>query len=116
MKRTGAGNLVMCLAAAILLAGCATQRVDWNSRIGHYTFDQAVAELGPPDKQAKLSDGRTVTEWITRYYHAGSAVAGAGYYGGPHGSGVIQTPPNYYESHLRLIFGTNQVLSAWSKE
>ena len=37
------------LVAAVLLAGCATTKlVDWNSRIGAYTFDQAITELRPP--------------------------------------------------------------------
>ena len=29
---------------AMLLAGCATHRIDWNARVGGYTFDQAVTE------------------------------------------------------------------------
>ena len=44
-----------------LTTGCKTApKIDWNSRVGNYTYDQAVAELGPPDKSAKLSDGKTV--------------------------------------------------------
>ena len=58
--------LVMLVLAVVFFAGCATTKpIDWNSRIGSYTFDQAVSELGPPDKQAKLSDGKTVAQWIT---------------------------------------------------
>ena len=50
------------LAAAV--AGCvATSRIDWTARLGSYTYDQAVAEFGPPDKVAKLSDGAIVAEW-----------------------------------------------------
>ena len=105
----------LVIVLAILFAGCATHRIDWNSRIGNYTFDQAVTELGPPDKQAKLSDGSLVTEWVSRYYNGGTAVVGAGYYGYPGGVGVVSTPPSYYESKLRLTFGTNHVLTAWSK-
>ena len=55
-------NFHLCVCAAIILAGCATQHVDWNTRIGTFTFDQAVTELGPPDKQAKLSSGQTVAD------------------------------------------------------
>ena len=57
--------LLPLLAAA--LAGCVTtSRIDWTARVGNYTYDQAVAELGPPDKAAKLSDGTTVAEWQER--------------------------------------------------
>src|SRR3990172_9124999 len=51
---------------ATLFVGCATRKMDWAGRVGSYTFDQAVLELGPPDKQAKLTDGTTVAEWLTR--------------------------------------------------
>ena len=115
MIKTWALEIFLSLAVAIVLAGCAMHRIDWNSRIGNYTYDQAVIELGPPDKQAKLTDGRLVSEWISRYYNGGSAIIGTGYYGYPGPVGVIQTPPSYFESSLRLTFGTNHVLTAWSK-
>jgi len=103
-------------AVAILFAGCATHRIDWNSRIGSYNFDQAVTEFGPPDKQAKLSDGKLVAEWISRYSNGGSVILGAGFYGYPGGVGMVQsTGPGYYESKLRLTFNTNNILAAWSK-
>lgn len=115
-------NLVFTLflgtVLAALFAGCATTHVDWNARIGNYTFDQAVSELGPPDKQAKFTDGQTVAEWITRYYGGGSSVIiGSGYYGRPGGGvGYVQNVgPNTYESSLLLTFTTNNVLAKWSK-
>src|ERR1043166_8539424 len=54
-------------------AGCATTpKIDWNSRIGSYTYDQAVLEFGPPDRAATLTDGTRVVEWITaRGYTSG---------------------------------------------
>lgn len=110
-------NLVLksFLVAAVLLAGCATQRVNWNARVGHYTFDQAVMDYGPPDKQAKLSDGRRVAEWISRYYNGSSIAVGTGFWGYPGSVGIVQTTPNYYESKLRLTFTTNNFLAGWSK-
>ena len=108
------------LLLALFLAGCATtQKVDWNSRIGSFTFDQAVVELGPPDKSAKLTDGTTVAEWLlARGYSRGfvSLHSGLGYhypyshywidsYGGP------PTPDRY----LRLTFGPNGKLTAWMR-
>src|ERR1700733_9784275 len=54
------------LTAGLLLTGCVGPKIDWGSRVGHYTFDQAITEFGPPDKSARLSDGSTVAEWLTR--------------------------------------------------
>src|SRR5512137_1440577 len=54
---------LICLMA--WLTGCATSRVDWAARIGHYTYDEAVADLGAPDKQDELADGARVAEWLT---------------------------------------------------
>jgi hypothetical protein len=102
--------------AALLFAGCATHRVDWNTRVGAYTYDQAVTELGPPDKKAALTDGTFVAEWITHYYGNNSVAVGTGFYGGPGSVGFIQSVgPNSYDSKLRLSFGTNNVLTKWSK-
>ena len=116
MKKNFALTILLLAIVAALLAGCATHRIDWNVRVGGYTFDQAVTEFGPPDKQAKLSDGRLVGEWITRYYSSTSVAVGTGFYGYPGSVGFVQTMPNYYESKLRLTFGTNNVLDAWTKK
>jgi hypothetical protein len=115
MKTNFTLTLFLFLAVAMLVAGCATHRIDWKSRVGNYTFDQAVTEFGPPDKQAKLSDGRLVAEWVTRYSNGGTMMIGSGFYGRPGGVGVVQTTPSYYESKLRLTFHTNNVLAAWAK-
>jgi hypothetical protein len=69
MKTKGAKRWIPWLAIialAGLLAGCRTvPRVDWESRTGNYTYDQAILELGPPDKAAQLGDGTIVAEWLT---------------------------------------------------
>lgn len=104
--------LVGCVV--ILFAGCAT-RIDWNARVGHFTYDQAVSELGPPDKQAKLTDNKIVSEWITRYNTGSSVYVGSGFYPGQVGY-VQSVGPNYYEARLCLTFNTNHVLSAWWKK
>src|SRR4051812_26414170 len=59
-----------------VVGGCATApKIDWNSRIGNYTYDQAVLELGPPDRMAPLTDGTKVAEWLTfRGYSQGYAM------------------------------------------
>jgi hypothetical protein len=109
--------LVMLVLGVVSFAGCATTKpIDWNSRVGSYTFDQAVTDLGPPDKQAGLSDGKTVAQWITHRSGAASFSVGTGFYGGNTGVGVGQTVGTGYSDRvLTLTFGTNHVLAAWSK-
>ena len=122
MKTNALWKFFLC-GAVLLIAGCATSRVDWSTRVGSFTFDQAVIELGPPDKQAKLSDGRTVADWVSRY-NGGTSVSvgsgfGPGYYGGYRGGvGLIQTYnyPDTYERKLRLTFSTNNVLEQWVRK
>lgn len=103
--------------ALFLVAGCATPRIDWAGRVGNYTFDQAVVELGPPDKQATLTNGSLVADWLTRRGRNAVYTAAGGYYGGP--GGPFYTPvyvgpgtPDYF---LRLNFGPNGQLTAWKK-
>src|SRR5437773_3221835 len=91
------------------LAGCVTTpKIDWNSRIGTYTYDQSVLELGPPDRAATLTDGTKVVEWLTSRGHTYGFSDFDGfyyphhYYPGP----IIQhystsRTPDYY---IRLIF------------
>ena len=108
--------LLLCSVLAAVFVGCATHRVDWSARIGTYTYDQAINELGPPDKQAKTTDGRTVAEWITRYYANNSVIVSSGFYGRSGGVSYIQPlPNNTYEDSLRLMFTTNNILSSWTK-
>lgn len=49
----------------LVLAGCATAKVDWDQRVGHFTYDQAVAELGTPDNVEMLKDGGITADWHT---------------------------------------------------
>jgi hypothetical protein len=112
------GNVVSQLIGILLLAlvaGCATTRDIWQPRVGVYTFDQAVLELGPPDKHAKLQDGTIVAEWLTR---RGRSYAYApfpySYYSWWHGGYY----PSYIDSYspdsfLRLTFGPEGRLTAW---
>ncbi|MSU59083.1 MAG: hypothetical protein EXS35_13100 [Pedosphaera sp.] len=101
----------------LLLAGCkSTPKVDWNSRVGSYTFDQAVTELGPPDKQAKTSDGKTVAEWISRRSGGGSFSIGTGFYGSHSAVGLgTTTGTGHPDRVLRLTFGPDGKLLYWSK-
>ena len=91
---------------AVFFVGCATTKIDWNSRIGSYTFDEAVSELGVPERQATLSDGSVVAEWLT---------GRGGAYGHTHYSpgwrfqtyDIYEMPDQY----LRLVFGPDKTLA-----
>lgn len=111
---------VVC--AVGLLAGCATNRVDWESRLGAYSYDEAVSELGPPEKEATLSDGTRVAEWLTYRSGGSTAVGYAGGFGypgrfhpyyGPDYYGMYTTPVR--EFSIRLTFGADGTLTAWRK-
>jgi hypothetical protein len=107
---------LLVLGAAFFVGCSTTKPIAWNSRVGTYTFDQAVTELGPPDKQAKLSDGRTVAKWITHRSGGSGISVGTGFYTGGVGVGVSQgVGSGYRDKILTLTFSTNNVLTAWSK-
>lgn len=95
------------------LAGCASTKAAWDARVGQYTYDQAVRELGPPDKSATLEDGTRVAEWLTVRGHAGRSVV-SGYYGHYPGTSVWFEPgsPDVY---LRLTFGGDGKLKEWKR-
>ena len=104
---------LLLLLVLMLNPGCAsTPKADWNQRVGNFTFDDAVRELGPPVSSTKLSDGSTVAEWFLK---AGSSMSfGFGTGIGPIGFGQTVTPPP--KSHyLRLIFGPDGMLQHWEK-
>jgi hypothetical protein len=111
--------LIVKLGLCVLLVGCASTKIDWNSRIGNYTYDQAVTELGPPDKYAKLTDGAVVAEWMTRRGYSGGSVGLMYGYGYPYRGYPYHLYPPYYlaeppspDYFLRLTFGPDGKLQA----
>jgi hypothetical protein len=116
LKRiVGFGILLAMLS--FIVAGCtSTPKVDWNSRIGNYTYDQAAVELGPPDKTAKLSDGKTVADWIKHSQGGVSFGVGTGFYGGHTGVGTgVGTGTGFPDRVLRLTFGPDGKLLEFKK-
>jgi hypothetical protein len=109
--------MVIVMGMVFFGVGCSsTPKIDWDSRIGTYTYDQAVIELGPPDRSAELSDGHQVLEW---YVGSGSAVSfgvGTGFYGRSSAVGVGQSvgsgPSGRY---LRLTFDPEGRLAQWER-
>src|ERR1035438_7357832 len=104
------------LLAITLVTGCATTKpVDWNSRVGHYTYNQAISEFGLPNRQTKLSDGKVVSKWFVQPPVGPRFNSGMSYYGN-NGFGAGQTPGGGFNNQmLQLTFDTNGKLTAWSK-
>jgi hypothetical protein len=104
-----------------LLAGCASgPRIDWNARIGKYTYEQAVQELGTPDKSPKLADGALVAEWLVRSNAPGTI----GYGGEDYLAEPGWVPPERVAGYpggpdagrwLRLVFAPDGKLSSWKR-
>lgn len=100
----------------LFTAGCASTRIDWDARVGRYTYDQAVVEMGPPDKTAKLSDNSTVAEWLTsRGMSVGTIYSSGPYSGAYYGRmQTYQTLPGA-DSFVRLVFNPEGKLTSWKK-
>jgi len=101
----------------VLSPGCAsTPKPDWNQRIGNFTFDDAVHELGPPLASTKLEDGSTVAEWFLGHGPQLSFGFGTSSYGGGGAVGVgtsVSPPPK--GRFLRLTFVPDGKLQRWEK-
>ena len=61
MKKTMVYLAIMATLAVI--TGCAS--TNWQSKIGSYTYEDAVREYGPPDNVQALSNGDQVYSWTT---------------------------------------------------
>jgi hypothetical protein len=105
---------LLLLPLAVLAGGCATSRINWAERVGTYTYDQAVVEYGPPDKQATLQDGSVVADWMIRRGYAYPSYPGFAH--GPYPYWHAPVGPTYFESpdyYLRLVFGPDTKLTTW---
>lgn len=101
----------VCLLGFLGL-GCETYgKADWKARVGHFTWDQAIEELGPPESEAKTSDGSRVADWvISRSRTYSTAVRGPLFWSWS-GQDVTTTA----ESHLLLTFDAQGRLKAWKR-
>ena len=118
MKNLLPAGVITLVLALLALTGCATRpKIDWSTRVGNYTFDQAVLEFGPPAKQAKLSDGTLVAEWQTSVGYARTDYVPYGAYRYPYYGGYYAAPLTTYSpgTFLRLTFGPDNQLKAWKK-
>src|SRR5687767_4956729 len=115
---------VMILALCLGLLGCASRpkidpNINWSERIGNYTYEQALAELGRPAVVAESSEGRSA-DWVVKRSPQMSFGFGVG--GGSYGSGIgtgvgvgtsVSPPPR--GEYLHLSFDPQGTLRFWSK-
>ena len=108
---------VLLAALLVLNPGCASKpKRDWNSRVGNYTFDNAVQEFGPPTNSVRLHDGSTVSEWFLKHGSQMSFGFGTSMYRGGGGLGVgqsISPPPTAH--FIRLTFDPQGKLQRWEE-
>ncbi len=109
--RNTAPLLLLAVLLAVFSTACQTApKIDWDARVGNYTFDLAVRELGPPDKSASLTDGTRVAEWmVARGWNTPT------FHTFPDGriirTDVIRGPDRW----LRLTFGAEGKLQEWRR-
>lgn len=103
-------SYAVSLFTLLVTLGCATNKVDWNSRVGAYSYDQAVLEMGVPERSATLSDGTIVAEWLsTRGTEYGT------FHSFP-GSRLATYDVNRFpDRFLRLTFGPDGKLNSVNK-
>ena len=124
---------LLSLLFATSLVGCATNPpVDWNSRVGHYTYTDAVRELGQPGREIRLSNGSTEFKWFPRTgpapaaANSGSSFAVGGlnnpnaannlnWTAANSGIGTGPGASHAFNRYLELTFDSNGVLTSWSK-
>ena len=110
-------GLVCAAVLGLIGAGCqALQQVDWDGRIGQFSYEQAVAELGQPTGETKLPGGMRRAEWITNSgVSTGRALVGAGYQ--RRTMGVVPLEPTEIhrlrDRYLRLTFDRAGRMVAW---
>jgi hypothetical protein len=121
-RAAGAGLAVVLLLVG--LAGCATHKIDWSARVGTYTFDQAILDMGAPAKQATLKDGTVVADWMVQrgytetyyapyFYPPYYGFRHRYYYYGPmFGGPIVSSSPDVF---IRLTFDPEGKLKSWKK-
>lgn len=118
-------RFLLFIASALLAGSCASgtkavvQGVDWGSRIGTYTYEEALAELGEPNVIGESGEGR-IAEWVLSQSPAVSFGFGFGMgsYGHHSSTGVgvgtsVSPPPG--GEYLQLKFDKNGKLAGWTK-
>jgi hypothetical protein len=106
--------LAWLLLTALFTFGCATKaKLDWPSRVGIYTYDEAVTEMGPPDKTETLTDGTRIADWLQARSGGFSLSLGLASFGSNTAVGTGTTVGNVGgRPVLRLTFGSDGKLQS----
>ena len=118
-------NILVIDRVALLAGGCASgtkatiKDIDWGSRIGTYTYEEALAELGEPDVIGQSSEGK-IAEWVLQ--RSPNVSFGFGFGSGSFGRhtstgvgvGTTVSPPPSGE-YLHLRFDNDGKLAEWTK-
>src|SRR5579884_2425828 len=108
----------------VFLTSCSTAKsplVNWDKRIGNYSYALALQDLGKPLHSTTLSDGTIVADWRIRKSETGTPDTSEPGTGDPTVTptrpdnpiplGTAPAPNEY----LRLTFGSDQKLTGWKK-
>lgn len=106
-----AAQLALFLCLTVLPIACTSvPKVDWDSRVGSYTFDVAVKDMGPPEKSAALADGTRVADWLALRGRNNSI-----YHSFPDGRVVRTEGVRDPDQLLRLTFAPDGKLKEWKR-
>ena len=121
MKFTWLSLIVLIFLAGSCASGtkATVKDIDWGSRIGTYTYEEALAELGEPDVISESSEGKTA-EWVLR--RSPNVSFGLGFGSGSFGRhtstgvgvGTSVSPPPSGE-YLQLRFDKDGKLTEWTR-
>ncbi len=93
--------------------GATSQQAAWSNRVGSLTYEQAVIELGPPNKTNSVTDGGLIAQWVTGRT-TGNAFNAADDASGPF-VGYHPTLSRLPSHVLALEFGPDHKLVQWAK-
>ena len=103
--------LLLTVLVLTFAAGCTTPpKVDWDARVGNFTFDQAVIELGPPEKSARLTDQSRVADWLVQ-----RGTSNPTYHSFPDGRVIRTDGARGPDRLLRLTFAPDGKLKEWKR-
>lgn len=103
--------LQLALLLCLLATACTTPpTTNWDARVGSYTFDAAVQELGPPEKSAALTDGTRVADWLVA-----RGRSSATHHSFPDGRVIRTEGVREPDRLLRLTFAPDGKLKRWQR-
>jgi hypothetical protein len=90
-------------------------KIDWNSRIGSYSFDDMVSDYGQPWKDHTEPDGTRIavwpavleknSEWEFHTHHGHAEIDRV----------TLEKPNVYYQAFYWMTFDSRGLLQSWEK-